>query len=60
MQVGFRHAVLEAGVCFGGFEWNERSNNPEKNSNTRYRNEPELLLLLLLLLHLYLFLDYKN
>ena len=51
-----RSAVLEAEVFFGDFEWNKRSNNPEKNSNTRYRSGPQLLLLLLLLLLLILLL----
>ena len=27
-----------------GFKWNEKSNNPEKNSNTRYRSEPQYIL----------------
>ena len=26
------------------FEWNERSNNPEENSYTRYRSEPQYIL----------------
>ena len=36
------------GVCsfrstslFWCFQWNERLNNPEKNSNTRYRSDPQ-------------------
>ena len=39
------------GVCsfksrslFWGFEWNERSNNQEKNSNTSYRSETQYIL----------------
>ena len=29
---------------FWGFEWNERSNNPERSSNVRYRIEPQYIL----------------
>ena len=29
---------------FWGFKWNERSNNPEKNSNKGYRSEPQYIL----------------
>ena len=28
---------------FWGFEWNERSNDPEKKSNTRYSGEPQYI-----------------
>ena len=43
-KIGLGYTVLEVAVCFGGFEWNETSNNPEKNSNTRYRSEPQYIL----------------
>ena len=33
---------------FWGFEWNERSNNSEENSNTRYKSEPQYILLVVL------------
>ena len=29
---------------FWGSEWNERSNNPERNSNVKYRSEPQYIL----------------
>ena len=39
-KIGLGYEVLEAGVCF---EWNERSNYPEKKSNRRYRSEPRYI-----------------
>ena len=52
-KVRLRYPVLKAGYeFFGGFKWNDRSNNPEKNSNTRYISEPKLLLLLLSLMRI--------
>ena len=45
------HATIELGLysfrsrsLFWGFEWNERSNNPEKNSNASYISEPQYIL----------------
>ena len=29
---------------FWGFEWNKKSNNSEKDSNTKYKNEPQYIL----------------
>ena len=43
-KTGLRYAVLEAGVLFLDFERNESSNNPEKNSNTRYSSQPQHIL----------------
>ena len=43
-KIGLWYAVLEAGVCFLDFERNESSNNPEKNSNTRYSSQPQHIL----------------
>ena len=36
--------IFKSRSLFWGFEWNERSNNSEKNSNTRYRSEPQYIL----------------
>ena len=57
---------------FGGFELNERSNNPDKNSSTRYRSEPQLfiiviiiiivfiIIIIIIIIYNYLFSDDKN
>ena len=34
-KIGLGYTVLEARFFWGGFEWNERSKNLEKNSNAR-------------------------
>ena len=43
-KVGLRYAVFRGRTLFWIFEWNERSNNPEKNSKTIYRSEPQYIL----------------
>ena len=48
-KVGLRYTILEAEVWPVGFKWNERSNNPEKNSAIgRYRSEPQYILWMVL------------
>ena len=43
--IGLWYAVLETGVCFGVFNGMKGpNNNPEKNSNTKYRSEPQYIL----------------
>ena len=42
-KIGLGYAVLEEGVLFWYFKWDEKSNNPEKNSNVTYRSEPQYI-----------------
>ena len=41
---GLRYAVLETGVRFEVFDGMKGQNNPEENSNTKYRSEPQYIL----------------
>ena len=43
-KIGFWYEVLETGVCFRVFNGMKDQNNPEKNSNTKYRSKPQYIL----------------